>query len=430
MRAVLSFSLAIWKTRRFYRVKQSAPALRYAASRVILEMSPLLCNWLGGGRRDKEAERRSFLAAVSILPTPAVFVYTDGSSFGNPGPSGAGYAVTTDNTTFYHLSARSLGLGTNNAAELEAIRDATSFLAQDRGSDPIYIFTDNRLAMHVAMGRVTPDWAAQLSRAIQANIIALAAHRKVYFLWVPGHADVAGNDVADRLAKLGSSGVSGSWGSLTELPPQSGPHVAAELDVKLTRGSGCSMCEGVIGRACAGAGPVKPTSRRAKRKLDRPNRSKYNLRSSRNDASPLSAGDALRSHRQRHYPDCEWGYESDLDWEPSDPDLGESGGVLAPSSPCSPRLRGQGVISAASPPGVSPLVGPSSFRGGVETESPQSVSSEASSRPVDASTVFSLARPDARSVSGLSLCPGSSVGPVRAAGGRCHGVLCPSRTEL
>ena len=39
MRAVLSFSLAIWKTRRFYRVKKGAPALRLAASRVILELT-------------------------------------------------------------------------------------------------------------------------------------------------------------------------------------------------------------------------------------------------------------------------------------------------------------------------------------------------------------------------------------------------------
>ena len=397
MRVALCFSLAIWKTRRFYRVAIGAPSLRSAASRVLLEMSPLLYNWQGGGRRDKEAERRSFLAAVSILPTPATFVYTDGSSFGNPGPSGAGFAVSSDNAIFSHLSARSLGHGTNNAAELEAIRDATSFLAREGGSDPTYIFTDNRLAMRVAMGRVTPDWAAQLSRAIQANIIALAAHRKVYFLWVPGHADVAGNDVADRLAKLGSSGVSGSWDSLTELPTQPGPHDAAELDVKSTRGSGCSMCADVIGRACARAGPVKPASRRAKRKLDRPNRSRYNL----------------RSHRQRHCPDCEWGYESDLDWEPSDPDLGESGGVLAPSPQCSPRLRGQGVMSVAPPPDVSPLAGPRGPRGEIETESPQSVSSEASPRPADAPTAFSLARPDARSVSGLSLCPGSSVGPVR-----------------
>ena len=180
IRVVLSFSLAIWKTRRFYRVAVGAPALNQAHRRVLLELTPLLCNWLGGGRRNKEAERRSFLAAVSILPTPATFVYTDGSSFGNPGPSGAGFAVSDDNELFRHLGSRSLGRSTNNAAELEAIKDATALMLGEPNVGPIYIFSDNRLAIRVAMGRAHPEWAAEVSKSICENITALSATRAVY----------------------------------------------------------------------------------------------------------------------------------------------------------------------------------------------------------------------------------------------------------
>ena len=333
IRVVLSFSLAIWKTRRFYRVAVGAPALNQASRRVLLELTPLLCNWLGGGRRNKEAERRSFLAAVSILPTPATFVYTDGSSFGNPGPSGAGFAVSNDNEHFRHLGSRSLGRSTNNAAELEAIQDATAFLLGKTGPGPIYIFSDNRLAIQVAMGRACPEWAAAVSQTIRDNITALVASRAVHLMWVPGHADVPGNEVADKLAKLGSSGISGTWTNPAELPHFSAPQPeSAGPDAGRGSATSCEQCAQVLQGMRLAAKPRRRPPRRAQGGRSRHSRSKYNLRSksiATNRAAEAHASsrppilqDAFRAGARQEGQEaplfgsarfarsvCDWGYE-------------------------------------------------------------------------------------------------------------------------
>jgi len=369
IRVVLSFSLAIWKTRRFYRVKVGSPALNQAHRRVLLELSPLLYNWLGGGRRNKEAERRSFLAAVSILPTPATFVYTDGSSYGNPGPSGAGFAVSDDNDHFRHLGSRSLGRSTNNAAELEAIKDATSFVLGESNVSPVYIFSDNRLAIQVAMGRAHPEWAAEVTRSIGENITALSATRAVHLLWVPGHADVPGNEVADKLAKLGSSGVSGAWTSLTELPEFSAPQPeTAGPGASHSIAAGCEQCARVLQDMLATANPRRKPPRKVRARSSGPSGSRYNLRSKKvakvqatsaralehrlppalatSRDQPAQLGEGRASKRARHHPDCSWGYESDQDWEASEPsDLNEpsapQAGWPAPSLSRTPMLEAQ-----------------------------------------------------------------------------------------
>ena len=223
MRALLCFSQAIWRTRRFYRDRTSAPSLERAPQRALMELGPLLQHWVGGGRRHKDVEKKAFQAALRLLPPEACFVYTDGSSYGNPGPAGAGFAVSHDHKSFVLLGSRSLGPNTNNVAELCAIQDATEHLLDDPDDSPIFIFTDNRLAMSVSLGRVTPSWALATARKIRSNIDELSIRRRVNLFWVPGHADIPGNELADKLAKLGSAGVTGSWLSPEEIPTEQDP---------------------------------------------------------------------------------------------------------------------------------------------------------------------------------------------------------------
>ena len=43
--------------------------------------------------RNRVAERQAFSARYDAVPTDTVRVFTDGSSYGNPGPGGAGYYI-------------------------------------------------------------------------------------------------------------------------------------------------------------------------------------------------------------------------------------------------------------------------------------------------------------------------------------------------
>ena len=91
---------------------------------------------------------------------------------------------------------------------------------------PIFMFVDNRQAIRVAMGRLSPPWCVSEAKAIRGSIRRLATGRRLYIYWVPGHAGVPGNDLADVLAKLGAAGVDFSGASApdsTRPPPEEPP---------------------------------------------------------------------------------------------------------------------------------------------------------------------------------------------------------------
>ena len=67
LRSLLCFSLAVWKTRRFFTGSHK-PSLQAGAKRIVLEFSRLFRGWRTGGRRDKEEEKRSFNACLQLVP--------------------------------------------------------------------------------------------------------------------------------------------------------------------------------------------------------------------------------------------------------------------------------------------------------------------------------------------------------------------------
>ena len=156
-----------------------------------------------------------------------------------------------------------------------------------------------------------------------------------------------GNEVADKLAKLGSSGVSGAWTNLTELPKFSAPQPeSAGPDAGHGIATGCEQCARVLQGMLATANPRRRPPRKARVRSRETSGSRYNLRSqkaAKDQAAsaraserhpkpalaaprgqPAQPGEGRASKRARHHPECSWGYESDQDWEASEPsDLNE-----------------------------------------------------------------------------------------------------------
>jgi len=124
-----------------------------------------------------------------------VYIYTDGASSGNPGPSGIGVLFRFGKHE--KEISKYIGIATNNIAELEAIR--TGLLELKTTDLPVRIFTDS----DYAYGVLIKGWKAKknlnLIRSIKGT---LSKFKDFKLIKVKGHAGIEGNERADYLATL------------------------------------------------------------------------------------------------------------------------------------------------------------------------------------------------------------------------------------
>jgi ribonuclease HI len=144
--------------------------------------------------KDKAARVRDHEAAAA-KSTAEVIVFADGACSGNPGPAGLGVVIFEGDVEKHTLS-EFLGTGTNNIAELTAILRAAEALAADARA--IEIRTDSSYAI----GVLTKGWKAKANPELVAKTkLALGKLASVKLTYVPGHAGVRGNELADALAR-------------------------------------------------------------------------------------------------------------------------------------------------------------------------------------------------------------------------------------
>lgn len=130
----------------------------------------------------------------------------DGSSLGNPGPTGWGWYIDEA-----RWAAGGQRIGTNNIGELSAVVD---LLRQTRGVDELLILCDSQYVINSVTkwmagwkrkGWRKADGKQVMNRELLEELDRLMAERKadggtVRFEWVKGHAGHPLNEAADRLA--------------------------------------------------------------------------------------------------------------------------------------------------------------------------------------------------------------------------------------
>ena len=128
----------------------------------------------------------------------AVQVWTDGACSGNPGPMGIGIVVVAGEKRREH--GEYLGKGTNNVAELTAIRrglEIASELVPGRDR-PFRVYSDSSYAI----GLLAQGWKAKANQALVTNLREfLRGFRRLRFVKVEGHAGVPENERCDLLAR-------------------------------------------------------------------------------------------------------------------------------------------------------------------------------------------------------------------------------------
>jgi len=147
-----------------------------------------------GGFVDSSAPAPARIVGADDVTDDDIVVYTDGACFENPGPMGVGVVLSwRDNR---REISRFLGTGTNNLAELHAVRIALESI-RDRHL-PVRIFSDSSYVI----GLLARGWKAKENREVVADLRSLlATFADVAFVKVKGHAGVELNERVDELAK-------------------------------------------------------------------------------------------------------------------------------------------------------------------------------------------------------------------------------------
>jgi len=145
-----------------------------------------------------------------------VVIYADGACLGNPGPAGCGVLLAFRGRE--KRVSKYLGIGTNNIAELEAVRLALGLLKNRK--TPVDLHTDSSYAI----GVLTKPWKPKANLELIAKVKAmLALFSDVRVIKVAGHAGVRGNEVVDELARqaaaTGLDLVEEQQGSARKPPP-------------------------------------------------------------------------------------------------------------------------------------------------------------------------------------------------------------------
>jgi len=158
----------------------------------------------------KEAATRT----LYTLPEAETLVYTDGSAAEGTTNGGSGVFITYQDGEEEHLSFPAGAVTSSYKAELIALDKALDLVVNSNKDQPtIRILTDSKSALE----RLKSGPSAQTDRTsdnIWRNLSRLReSGSSITMQWIPGHADIPGNEEADRLASLG--------GQL----PQEGAHI-------------------------------------------------------------------------------------------------------------------------------------------------------------------------------------------------------------
>ena len=129
-------------------------------------------------------------------------IWTDGSSHGNPGPSGYGYRLDLDGKTL-RLGFGPLGRMTNNEAEYIAVKKALQqalVMSQHPESDKVIVETDSQLLVRHNEGK----YNVQKKNLVQI-MSEIKELKRDFKNVVIRHIGRKNNTVADYLANQGST---------------------------------------------------------------------------------------------------------------------------------------------------------------------------------------------------------------------------------
>lgn len=151
---------------------------------------------------------------------PAIFLYTDGASSGNPGPGG--YGVILRCGTLEKEMSGGFARTTNNRMELLAVIIGLEAIKWDNAR--VEVFSDSTYVVKAINEGWLPNWERKGWKKVknpdlwQRFLLVYRRHR-VVFHWLKGHAGHPENERCDALAVAAGAG---AYARGEVLPPDEG----------------------------------------------------------------------------------------------------------------------------------------------------------------------------------------------------------------
>jgi ribonuclease HI len=155
------------------------------------------------GSLTKEAQAK---AHISLNPGPnTIRAYTDASAIKDPSTKGIGASVTLFGPNYNILHSKGINIGPFQEVyngELEAITQAAELIASQAQQGFSYeIYADNQASLYRLNKLSDLPGQTQLLRVLDAYQTTTNKGAHLSFFWVPGHCEIAGNEIADQIAK-------------------------------------------------------------------------------------------------------------------------------------------------------------------------------------------------------------------------------------
>ena len=215
VRPILAFNYAVWHYRKPALASAPVQGHDWIVSRIVeLATGYLSCFKSKSKKRVRSinpGEEPSIIShnvLINSTDKNVLFCYTDGSATPNPGPSGAGVSIFVQDPDEVVDAGVSLGLSTNNVAELVALLLCFFELIrifERRHFTGAFVFCDSSYAIRQATSSKTPVLNRALIKLVRAAHSKAIAAFNVKLVWLKGHSVAGGNKRVDRLSNLFAS---------------------------------------------------------------------------------------------------------------------------------------------------------------------------------------------------------------------------------
>ncbi|XP_077455370.1 uncharacterized protein LOC144073431 [Stigmatopora argus] len=146
-------------------------------------------------QRDKAEE------LIRSMGKPDLQIFTDGSTKEGTADGGAGFVVIKETAIIHQWHGATGSRSSSYHSEKVALTEALSWLRETADWQTSIILSDCKSLVQ-AMGN--PHMQDPAIRRLQGDIALFPPPKRLQLLWIPGHCNICGNDLADALAKLGS----------------------------------------------------------------------------------------------------------------------------------------------------------------------------------------------------------------------------------